>query len=101
LAFGLGAAGRQSEGRAVLAKLIDLKQQRHVLDYFMAFAASSLSSKYETLEWLEKAYEERSGWPLYLHFEPVFDSFRSDPQFMSLLKRINPFKPRFAVSSLA
>ncbi|MGB8060950.1 MAG: hypothetical protein WCF26_03580 [Candidatus Sulfotelmatobacter sp.] len=67
---------------------------RHVLAYFVAFAMTSLSSKQETLEWLEKAYEERSGWPLYLHFEPAFDPLRSDPQFAGLLKRINPLKPR-------
>ena len=94
LAYVLGAAGRHSEGREVLAKLVGLQQHRHVLAYFVAFAMSSLSSKDETLEWLENAYEERSGWPLYLHFEPAFDPLRSDPQFASLLKRINPLKPR-------
>jgi hypothetical protein len=66
------------------------------LAYFIAFAMSSLSSKDETLEWLERAYEERSGWPLYLHFEPAFDGLRSDPSFASLLKRIDPLKPRFS-----
>jgi TolB-like protein/Tfp pilus assembly protein PilF len=101
LAYALGAAGRQSEGREVLAKLIGLQEHRHVLAYFVAFAMSSLSSKDETLEWLEKAYEERSGWPLYLHFEPAFDHLRSDPQFVGLLKRINPLKPSFGVPSLS
>ncbi len=96
LAYVLGAAGRHSEGREVLAKLVGLQQHRHVLAYFVAFAMSSLSSKDETLEWLENAYEERSGWPLYLHFEPAFDPLRSDPQFASLLTRINPLKPRSA-----
>jgi len=96
LAYALGAAGRQSEGREVLARLVGLQQHRHVLAYFIAFAMSSLSSKDETLEWLERAYEERSGWPLYLHFEPVFDGLRSDPSFASLLKRIDPLKPRFS-----
>jgi len=95
LAYTLGAAGRKSEGREVLARLTGLQQHRHVLAYFVAFAMSSLSSKDETLEWLERAYEERSGWPLYLHFEPAFDALRSDPQFASLVKRINPLQPRF------
>jgi len=97
LAYTFGAAGRKSEGREVLARLTGLQQHRHVLGYFVAFAMSSLSSKDETLEWLERAYEERSGWPLYLHFEPAFDALRSDPQFASLLKRINPLQPRFGV----
>ena len=95
LAYALGNAGRLTEGQQVLAKLVDLQQRRHVLAYFFAFAMSSLASKNETLEWLEKAYEERSGWPLYLHFEPAFDGLRPDPRFMTLLKRINPLKPSF------
>ena len=99
LAQALGAAGRQSEGQGVLAKLLSLQQHRHVLAYFVAFAMSSLSSRDETLEWLEKAYEERSGWPLYLHFEPAFDPLRSDPQFASLLKRIDPLRPRLGVQA--
>jgi len=93
LAYALGAAGRQSEGREVLAKVLSLQQHRHVLAYFVAFAMSSLSSKDETLEWLVKAYEERSGWILHLHYEPAFDHLRSHPRFVGLLKRINPRKP--------
>jgi tetratricopeptide (TPR) repeat protein len=93
LAYALGAAGRQSEGREVLAKVLDLQQQRHVLAYFIAFAMNSLCPKEETLEWLEKACEERSGWILHLPFEPAFDHLRSDLQFAGLLRQINPRKP--------
>ncbi len=100
LAFALGVAGRQSEGQEFLAKLITMQKQRHVLAYFFAFAMNSLSPKDQTLEWLEKAYEERSGWPLYLHFEPAFDHLRSDPRFVSLLKRINPLKASFGAVAL-
>jgi len=99
LAYALGAAGRQSEGREVLAKVLGLQQHRNVLAYFVAFGMSSLSSKDETLEWLEKAYEERSGWILHLHYEPAFDHLRAHPQFADLLKRINPRKPSLGVPS--
>jgi TolB-like protein len=98
LAYALGAAGRQSEGRAVLAKVLELQQHRHVLAYFVAFALNSLSSKEETLEWLEKACMERSGWILHLPFEPAFDNLRSDPHFADLMKRINPRQPNFSGS---
>jgi len=100
LAYALGAAGRQTAGQQVVAQLIDLQQRRHVLAYFFAFAMSSLASNDETIEWLEKAYEERSGWPLYLHFEPAFDGLRSHPRFASLLKRINPLKASFGAVAL-
>jgi len=100
LAYALGAAGRQSEGREVLAEVLDLQQHRHVLAYFIAFAMNSLSSEDETLEWLEKACEERSGWILHLPFEPAFDHLRDNPQFVELLKRINPHKRSFGTASL-
>jgi TolB-like protein/Tfp pilus assembly protein PilF len=99
LAYALGAAGRQAEGREVLAKVLDLQRHRHVLAYFIAFAMNSLSSEDETLEWLEKACEERSGWILHLQFEPAFDPLRSNPQFTELLKRINPRKQSFGMHS--
>jgi TolB-like protein/Flp pilus assembly protein TadD len=96
LAYALGAAGRQAEGREVLAKILNLQLHRHVLAYFVAFAMNSLSTEDETLEWLEKACEERSGWILHLQYEPAFDHLRSNREFMTLLKRIDPRKPSLA-----
>jgi len=93
LAFGFGVAGCEADAQRVLQKLKNAREHRYVLAYFLAFAASSLGSPSETFEWLEKALEERSGWPLYLHFEPAFDHLRSDHRFQSLLARIHPFKP--------
>lgn len=92
LAYALGAADHQSEGREVLARILDMQQHRNVLAYFVAFAMSSLSPKDQTLEWLQKACEERSGWILHLHSEPTFDHLRLNPRFADLLKRINPLK---------
>jgi TolB-like protein/Flp pilus assembly protein TadD len=94
LAYTLGACGRKEEGEQVLQRLCKVKEQRHVLAYFMAFAVSTLREREETYKWLDQAYEERSGWPLYLHFEPAFDNLRSDLRFIELLSRISPFMPR-------
>jgi hypothetical protein len=42
-----------------------------------------------TLAWLEKAYEERSGWlALWLKIDPAFDSLRADDRFRDLLTRV-------------
>jgi len=40
------------------------------------------------LKWLEKAFKTRQTWTLYLGVDPTFDSLRSDPRFVSLLRRI-------------
>jgi TolB-like protein/Tfp pilus assembly protein PilF len=42
----------------------------------------------EALRWLEKAVEERCSGIMYLGVNPTFDGLRSDPRFISLLRRI-------------
>jgi tetratricopeptide (TPR) repeat protein len=61
----------------------------------------------KALTWLERAFKARSTWIIYLAVDPVFDSLRSDPRFVSLLRRIglpeaqakiDPDKPAHALS---
>jgi len=40
------------------------------------------------LEWLEKAYQERSPTMVRLGVDQVWDSLRSDPRFQDLLRRV-------------
>lgn len=58
------------------------KQQARALIY------TGLGEKDQAFDWLEKAYEERQPYFNLFKVEPVFDSLRSDPRFVSLLKRI-------------
>ena len=44
--------------------------------------------KDQGLEWLQKAYEDRSFQVALLKVEPRFDSLRLDPRFSDLLRRI-------------
>ena len=57
--------------------------------YDLATASAGLGDGTETLAWLEKAYEERSGWlALWLKIDPAFDSLRDDDRFRDLLTRV-------------
>ena len=42
----------------------------------------------KALTWLEKAFKERRIEMEFLGVDPTFDSLRSDPRFVSLLRRI-------------
>ncbi len=42
----------------------------------------------KALTWLEKALKARSTWIIYLGVDPALDRLRSDPRFVSLLRRI-------------
>jgi hypothetical protein len=49
---------------------------------------TGLGDNERALEWLAKAYEERTGGLLLLKVEPIFDSLRSDPRFVKLTRRL-------------
>ena len=42
----------------------------------------------ECFTWLEKAYEDRDVRLSFLRVDPKWDAARSDPRFVSILKRI-------------
>jgi hypothetical protein len=47
-----------------------------------------LEEKDEAFKWLEKAYQERSWWLIFIKMDPLLDSLRSDARFIDLLRRI-------------
>jgi hypothetical protein len=38
--------------------------------------------------WLDRAYEERRWWLVYLNVEPTLDGLRADPRFRRLQERM-------------
>ena len=58
----------------------------HPYDFAVIFAG--LGEKDKALEWLQKSYEDRSAYLVYLNVEPIWDSLRSDPRFTDLLQRM-------------
>ena len=64
-------------------------KQEYVPPAAFAGIHAQLGQKDQAFEWLEKAYEERQGWLIFLKSEPFFDPLRDDPRFDDLLWRIN------------
>jgi tetratricopeptide (TPR) repeat protein len=85
-------SGNPVEARRVLAELAESARHRYVSPYDVATIHAGLKDKQASFGWLERAYEERSGWlPLWLRVDPRFGELRSDPRFRDLLRRIgNP-----------
>src|SRR5215471_18081234 len=82
-------SGQQREAGRILHELKSISQQSYVPPYNIAIVYQGLGNSDETLIWLEKAYEERDVHLVFLGVDPRWDALRSDPRFISLLKRIN------------
>jgi serine/threonine protein kinase/tetratricopeptide (TPR) repeat protein len=83
-----GISGRTKEAREILEKLLEMSKQRYVPAYDIAVAYMGLGETPQAFEWLSKAYEERSGFLVYIKCDRRFDGLRSDPRYEALLKRI-------------
>jgi hypothetical protein len=73
----------------MLRELEGLASRAYVDPYYIAIVHAGLADLDQTFVWLDKAYEERSFWLLYLNVEPKFDRLRSDPRFAALQRRLN------------
>jgi TolB-like protein/Flp pilus assembly protein TadD/predicted Ser/Thr protein kinase len=82
-------SGRRTEALKAIDQLNELSRQRFVPATRWAVVYVGLREKNKALEWLEKAYQERSLGPSTLKANPVFDPLRSDPRFADLLRRMN------------
>jgi len=83
-----GMSGKKAEAKRYLEELLETSRQRHVSPYFFALAHAGMGEKELVFEWLEKAFQERSGWLGNLNVEPGFDQVRSDPRFGDLVRRV-------------
>ena len=83
-----GLLGREKEARQELAKLEGIAKQRYVPALYTAFVHAGMSDNDAAFLWLEKAYEERTNYLIYLAVEPSLDKLRSDPRYPALVRRI-------------
>lgn len=81
-------AGRTDDARRILADLERDAQQRYVSSYLIAEVLIGLGEHDRALQFLERAYDERAGFLIWLHLWPRLDILRSEPRFVKLLRKI-------------
>jgi len=81
-------AGDAAKARAVLNELKALANERYVPSTNLAALYCALGEKDEAIAWLDKAYEDRDIRLNRLKVEPKWDSIRSDPRFVAIVKRM-------------
>ena len=63
-------------------------RHNYVPSFHIAIIHAGLGQRDQALVWLEKGYQERSAWMVWLKVDPRFDVLRSDPRFQDLLRRV-------------
>ena len=93
--FALGAlghayavSGNREKARQVLSDVLELSKHRYVPPFSTAVIYTGLGDKERALEWLEKAFDDRSLEMIFLKVDPRFDRLRADPRFANLLRRM-------------
>ena len=85
LGQGYAIAGRREEAAEIASKLEKIAGQRYVSPYDIGMIHLALKHE-QALEWLQKAFEDRSVWIGYLNVDPQLDEIRSEPRFQELLQ---------------
>ncbi|HEX6804441.1 MAG TPA: protein kinase [Terriglobales bacterium] len=88
LAHTLGAAGRTTEARQILADMTEVAKHKYVASYFFAGIHIGLGEPEPAMDYLEKCYEEHSHWLIYIAKDPGLDGIRGSQRFQKLLRQV-------------
>ena len=88
LGHAYAASGDRQNAQKIINELAELSKRRYVSPYFTATVYAGMQDKEKTLEYLEKAYQDKSVWLVWLRVENIFDFLRPDPGFQDLLRRV-------------
>jgi Tfp pilus assembly protein PilF len=89
LAHAYAVCGKKVEARSLVEDLSKQSQEKYVPSYWLGPVCAALGDTGEAFRWLERAYEERDGWLVYLKVDPRLDGLHSDARFETLLRRIS------------
>jgi len=88
LAHAYAIAGERAKAEQILRTLLGAARSSYVSSFDIATIYAGLGDRARTMDWLERAYEGRATYLVFLGVDPRFDSFRTDPRFRELVRRI-------------
>jgi tetratricopeptide (TPR) repeat protein len=81
-------ADQDTKALKVLARMEKLSKIRYVSPLHKAYIYMGLNNKDKAFEYMDAACDERDPWLFYIKILPMFDSLRSDPRYLELLKKL-------------
>lgn len=80
--------GNREEALRIAEELKQMSNARYVSPYMMAIIYTALGDKERAYEWLDRVYQERSYYVIWLKVDPVFDSLRAEPRFIDFMRKV-------------
>ena len=87
-AYANAKQGRTDQARRALEECLEARKHGYVSPYCIALICNGLQQPGEALTWLERAFDERDPWMVFLKVEPKWNNLRGDPRFVQLLNRL-------------
>jgi serine/threonine-protein kinase len=86
--YAYAKTGRRDKAEGAIKRLRDLEKTQPVDPYDFAVLYVGLGDKDKVFVELEKTFNQRGFYILFLRFDPFMDPVRDDPRFTDLIKRI-------------
>jgi TolB-like protein/DNA-binding winged helix-turn-helix (wHTH) protein/tetratricopeptide (TPR) repeat protein len=88
LDYELARTGKRAEARRDLSAVMARSHGDSIPDYYVAAAWTAVGDKEKAQISLNRAYQLRSNWLIYLPYDSRFDDLRPDPQFQALVHKV-------------
>jgi serine/threonine-protein kinase len=88
LGYAYAISGELAKAQQALHELEELAKRQYVSPSAFATIYLGLGEKEKSLDWLEKAYEQRDSACWYLKIDQIYDSLRDDRRFEALVEKI-------------
>ena len=94
LGFCYGLADRIDDAKSILRRLEQASKSRYVAPIQFVYLHLGLGEINEAFQYLEKCFQEKSDYLVYLVQQPLFDSLRDDRRFGDLIRRVKLLEER-------
>jgi Tfp pilus assembly protein PilF len=89
LARAYALMGNKQQAEKLLSGLIAQSKKRYVSPFYIAIVYAGLGQNELAMDWLEKAYDDRSNGLVFIRVDPELDTLRSNPRFVGLEAKLN------------
>lgn len=89
LANAYGRSGNRAAAEKLLFQLNSDSSKEYVSPYYFALVYAGLGENEKAVDWLEKAFADRSNGLVFMKVEPLLDGLRSNPRFAVLQQKLN------------